>query len=255
MAAISAGEVSGFHAGMCFCSMLTACDRAGDVRRAEEWTGIISAVVGGPDEQPVALHTHCRVAYGSVLCAAGRWPEAEALMIEALGPADAPIQPHRALTVAHLAGLRVEQGRIEEAAELLAPFEDRVTSCAPLARVYLLQGQLDLAAAVLRRGLKELVGDALRAAPLLGLLTEVELRRGDIEAAGAAVEELEAVASTANLPTLRADAAVASARVRCRGGRSARRPAVAGGGQGPSRPRRATVPARSRAPRAGRDHG
>jgi hypothetical protein len=57
--------------------MLTACDRVGDVRRAEEWTGIISSVLGGTGNRPRALHTHCRVAYGSVLSAAGQWSQAE----------------------------------------------------------------------------------------------------------------------------------------------------------------------------------
>ena len=61
-------------AGISFCSMLTACDRAGDVRRAEEWTGIVSGVLAGLGNKPRALHVHCRVAYGSVLCASGRWP-------------------------------------------------------------------------------------------------------------------------------------------------------------------------------------
>ena len=152
------------------------------------------------------LHVHCRVAYGSVLCAAGRWSRAEALMIEALGPADRPNSAHRALTVAHLASLRIEQGRVEEAADLLAPFEDRVTSCGPLARVHLLRGELDLAAAILRRGRKEMIGDVIRVGPLLALLVEVELQRGDIDAARAAAEELAALASDADVAVLRADA-------------------------------------------------
>ena len=42
LAAITAGEVTPIVAGICFCSMLTACDRAGDVRRAQEWTGIVA---------------------------------------------------------------------------------------------------------------------------------------------------------------------------------------------------------------------
>ena len=151
-------------------------------------------MIRGAGDRPRILHTHCRVAYGSVLHTAGRWPEAEASMLEALGPADAPIRPHRELTVAHLAGLRVEQGRIEEAAELLAPFEDRVTSCAPLAQVHLQRGQPDLAVAVLHRGLRELVADALRIGPLLSLLVEAELQRGDIDAATAAVDRLEQLA-------------------------------------------------------------
>ena len=40
LAAISTGEVGPIAAGICFCSMLTACDRTGDIRRAQEWTGI-----------------------------------------------------------------------------------------------------------------------------------------------------------------------------------------------------------------------
>ena len=134
-------------------------------------------------------------------------------MIEALGPADRPNFAHRALTVAHLANLRIEQGRVEEAADLLAPFEDRVTSCGPLARVHLLRGELDLAAAILRRGRKEMIGDVIRAGPLLALLVDVELQRGDIDAARAAAEELAALASDADVVVLRADAAVAEGRV------------------------------------------
>ena len=72
------------------------------------------------------MHTHCRVAYGSVLCATGRWPEAEAQLIDALGPAGSPAIAHRPLAIAHLADLRLDQGRVDEAADLLAPFEDWV---------------------------------------------------------------------------------------------------------------------------------
>jgi DNA-binding CsgD family transcriptional regulator/tetratricopeptide (TPR) repeat protein len=219
LAAISAGEVDIPTAGICFCSMLTACDRAGDVRRAEEWAALVRgllASLGG--DKPRALHTHCRVAYGSVLCAAGRWPEAEALMIEALGPADNPSVAHRALTVAHLAGLRVDQGRVEEAAELLAPFEDWETSCGPLARVHLVRGDADLAAAVARRGAAEMVGDALRVAPLLATLVEAELARGDAAAARAAAADLAALAAAVEVAAVRAEAALAEGRVTAAGG-------------------------------------
>ena len=41
MAAIAAGEVADFGlAGQSFCSMLTGCDRAGDVNRVEEWVRV-----------------------------------------------------------------------------------------------------------------------------------------------------------------------------------------------------------------------
>jgi DNA-binding NarL/FixJ family response regulator len=213
LAAISAGEVSPMVAGVCFCSMLTACDRAGDVRRAQEWTGIVASMIRDLGNRPRVLHTHCRVAYGSVLHAAGRWPEAEASILEALGSADAPTRPHRDVATAHLAGLRIEQGRIEEAADLLAPFEDRVTSCAPLAQVHLKRGSPDLAVAVLQRGLRELVSDALRIGPLLSLLVVAELQRGNLAAASDAVDRLQQIAARADIASLVVDAHVAGARL------------------------------------------
>jgi ATP/maltotriose-dependent transcriptional regulator MalT len=213
LAAISAGEVSPTAAGMCYCSMLSACDRAGDVRRAQEWSGMANDLVRAGGDRPRVLHTHCRLAYGSVLLAAGRWPEAEALMVEALGPVESPAKLHRDLTLAHLAELRIEQGRIEEAAELLAPFEDRIHSCAPLANIHLRRDQPDLAAAVLRRGLSELHGDSLRIAPLLASLVVAELQRGDVGAAGEAADRLDEIAAGVDLATIRADAHLARARV------------------------------------------
>jgi DNA-binding CsgD family transcriptional regulator len=213
LAAISTGEIAFVAASICFCSMLTACDRAGDLSRAEEWHRVVAALIEGIGNKPHVLHTHCRLAYGSVLCAAGRWSEAESLLVDALGPADNPDLCHRALTVAHLASLRLDQGRVEEAAVLLAPFEDQITSCGPLARVHLRRGEPDLAVAVLERGLKELVGDRVRAAPLLALLTDAELQRGDVDAARTAAEELAEIAALSDLDSLRSEAALADARV------------------------------------------
>ncbi len=214
LATISAGGVDWDTAGLCYCSMLTACDRAADMRRAVEWTRIAAQLTDRLGGRLRVMHTHCRVAYGSVLCATGRWPEAEAQLLDALGPDDAPAIAHRPLAVAHLAHLRVDQGRVDEAADLLAPFEEWVTSCAPLARVHRARGELDLAAAVARRGVSEMVGDALRMAPLLSLLVEIELDRGDPAAARVAADELAALAAGVDLAPVHAAAEVADGRVR-----------------------------------------
>lgn len=214
LAAIAAGEVGPGAVGLCFCSMLTACDRTGDVARAEEWTALVTATYAAMAPRPVVMFTHCRVAYGSVLCASGRWQEGEALLVEALGPATAPIASHRSTTVAHLATLRLDQGRVEEAADLLGPFAHRVTSCGPLARVHLARGEPALAAAVLRRGLDELAGDALRRPALLALLVEAELAGGDLEGADTAATELADLAATVDLPALAVLAGRVEARVR-----------------------------------------
>jgi len=79
MASLSAGEVRNpATACMSYCALLAACDRTGDVARAEEWTRVIAETLTEPlGGRPRAMHTHCRLAYGSVLCTAGRWPEGE----------------------------------------------------------------------------------------------------------------------------------------------------------------------------------
>ena len=184
LAAIAAGEVHDMSVvGKSFCSMLSSCDRVGDVRRAEEWTTLVQAMVLDRfNGRPRVLHTHCLAAYGSVLCSAGRWPEAETAMNEVLGPAGSSSFGHRADTAATLALLRVEQGRLDEAAALLEPYEDRIAACVPMARLHLSRNEPGAAAAVLRRGLGALVGDALRGATLLSLLVEAELADGDIDA-------------------------------------------------------------------------
>jgi DNA-binding NarL/FixJ family response regulator len=213
LASVASGAVSPRMSGLCFCSMLSACDRAGDLRRAEQWTSVVDGVLDRLGDRPRPLHTHCRMTYGSVLLAAGRWNEAEALLTEALGGPASPSVTHRALTAAQLARLRVEQGRLAEAEDLLAPYEDSDISSLPLAHIHARRGELDLAAAVLRRTIDELVGDALRVSPLLLLLIDVEVQRGDIDAAQAALDRLLVLAQQVDGEHLAIDAVRGRARV------------------------------------------
>jgi DNA-binding CsgD family transcriptional regulator len=213
LASVSTGAVGPVAAGLSYCAMLAACDRAGDVRRVEQWRSAIDAIPNRTLTKPRALHTHCRMTYGSVLLSAGQWDEAERLLVEALGDPDSPSVTHRALTSSHLARLRLEQGRLAEAEDLLAPFEDQRVSTLPLARLHARRGQRDLAAAVLHRAVDELVGDALRVAPLLTLTIEVELDRGDVAAAQQALDRLSRLAATVDGDHLTGDVARGRARL------------------------------------------
>ena len=215
LAAITAGDVHDPSvAGKSFCSMLSSCDRSGDVRRAEEWIRIVNEVIldrlGG---RPPVLHTHCRLAYGSVLSSVGRWDEAEAAMLEALAPTASGSVGHRIETIARLADLRLDQGRVEEAEQLVATYPDRLAVCGPVARIHLARGEYELAAAAVGAALRELVGDALRRAPLLTLLVEAELGRGDVDAADGAARELAGLAEGTGVPVLEAEAELARGRV------------------------------------------
>jgi DNA-binding NarL/FixJ family response regulator len=215
MAMVMAGEVGDPNiAGLSFCSLLSSCDLVGDVARVDEWSRIVRSVIVDPlGGRPRVLHTHCRLAFGSVLCRAGRWDEAESLLLDVLGPAGSRGSGHRAAASAHLAALRVEQGRLEEAAQLLEPYLDQLCTCLPLARLHLARGEPDLAIAAARRGLRRLRGDALRAASLHSVLVEAELLAGDVEAARRSADDLQALADRAESSELAADAALARARV------------------------------------------
>jgi DNA-binding CsgD family transcriptional regulator len=215
MAALSAGEVQNFSViGKSFCALLSACERTGDVARAEEWIRVITGALTGPfGGRPRATHSHCRLAYGSVMCTAGQWSEGEAAIVEVLGPAGSAYLSHRAEAAARLASLRLLQGRVEEAAQLLRPFEDRPSSCEPLARVHFLNGDVDLAGAVARRGLDAAGKDRLREAALRSVLVELELARDAVPAATAHANALQELAEVTDSTVLRAEAALARGRV------------------------------------------
>jgi DNA-binding CsgD family transcriptional regulator len=232
LAAATSGELGDLaQVGKCYCAMLAACDRCGELRRALEWTAEVARLIDRLDVRPRILHTHCRSVYGSLLSVIGRWPEAEEAMLDALSPQASQAINHRVETSAHLAELRLRQGRITEAEELLRPFEDYVDCCAPLARLHLAQGRANLAAAVIERGLSELVGDQVRSVPLLALLVEVDLARDDLDAATDTVSRLHGLADEADWPLLFSEASLAAAKVAAKTGDTKRALAFLNGAQ------------------------
>ena len=134
-------------------------------------------------------------------------------MLEALGPNASRSVTHRIDVTARLAELRLDQGRIEEAARLVEPHAEQVVMCTPRARIHVSRGEHDLAVAVAGRGLRELVGDAARRGPLLALTVQAELGRGDPEAADRAGLELAALAENTDSAALHGEAALARGRV------------------------------------------
>jgi DNA-binding CsgD family transcriptional regulator len=143
----------------------------------------------------------------------GRWSEAEVAILDALGPSASQALVHRVEATARLAELRLLQGRVEEAAALLAPYEDCLACYGPLARLHLATGEPDLAAAAIERARRELVGDRLREGPLLALLVQVEVARDALDAADRAADALALVAAEVEGPVLAAEASLAAGRV------------------------------------------
>ena len=81
MAAVASGEVVRVGpAGEIYCRLLSACERATDVRRAEQWLGAATRFEAWGDFVPPTCRTH----YGGILIALGCWEEAERQLLAAI---------------------------------------------------------------------------------------------------------------------------------------------------------------------------
>jgi DNA-binding NarL/FixJ family response regulator len=185
------------------CCLISACDRTGDLARLEEWLVATRAAephVLGPNAPPNLTLAHCQSQFGTLLCHAGRWSEAEAALRRVTRESE-PVHFHmRAMARSGLALLRVEQGRLAEAGELLDGLEHRWEVQQPLARLHQARGDHDLAAAVARQAARALGTDHLRRPPLLAVLVDAELSRGNLDAAREAADAMAADVLTAPQP-------------------------------------------------------
>jgi DNA-binding CsgD family transcriptional regulator/uncharacterized protein HemY len=192
MAAVAGGEVVGIDAiGSIYCRLLGACERATDVRRAEEWIAAARRfVVWGDFVAPT-----CRLHYGGILMAVGRWAEAEKELLAAARVFERGYRGMRAAPLIRLAGLRVRQGRFEEAERLLEGSESRAPARQLLAEIALARGDLALAEDRARLCLEGEDVSSPACAPLLELLVQIHVTRGELDAAREPLERLQAIAT------------------------------------------------------------
>jgi DNA-binding CsgD family transcriptional regulator len=213
MAAATGGEVKSLWAiADVFCNTLTACERASDFERAEQWCQVVTEFVRKHGCQP--MFPFCNVTYGMILMATGRWEEAERELLLAVDAFSAGQRAMRVLAVGYLADLWIRQGRAEEARALLEEYPEHPLALRPAVRLLIADGQAALAAAMLERRLAAVGTDSLLAAPVLGLLVEACLAVGDSEKAIPAAEALVKLANAAGQPALEAEALFATGRAR-----------------------------------------
>jgi DNA-binding CsgD family transcriptional regulator len=212
MAAASAGRVRNVHTlGEAYCNLIVACTSAGEWERAAEWCELVDGFARAHDATP--LLGACRTVHADVLLATGRWPEAERALESALAAHARYVPAMGAPTVATMAELRIGQGRLPEAEQLLAGREEHPSSLRALAQLRLAEGQPQLAAALLERGLMAAEGDEMRAAQLLAPLVDARLACGDSEGAEADARRLQELATSSGIRLVGARADLAAARV------------------------------------------
>jgi DNA-binding CsgD family transcriptional regulator len=184
------------------CTMLEACETTGDARRAAEWLRVVddfSARYGCP-----FLYATCRAHYGGLLVARGRWTEAERELDAAIRMSGGAGPVPRALALARLSGLRLRQGRLEEAEELATDCDDALLA----AELLLARGEAAAAVTRLQAGLAAGVSAADESA-VLACLVEALLTVGGPDAAVPVLERLAQLgaADPAGLPAVRVSTA------------------------------------------------
>src|SRR5919202_1867678 len=124
------------------CRMIESYDRCANFQRAVQWLREADRFIeryGCP-----YLNVTCRAHYGGVLFVTGDWHSAEEELRAALELSGDAMPALRGEALARLAELRLAQGRIEEAEQLLAGFEDHEAAAGVGGRVYFLLGQTPL---------------------------------------------------------------------------------------------------------------
>ena len=212
LAAVAGGEVDDFSAlEEIFCQLFSACEHAHDVARADQWIRVGDAIA--QRRNLPAVSAFCRTHYGGVLTAAGRWPEADATLTEAVRLWGLGFGSMRDGALVRLADLRVRQGRFEEAERLLDGLDVNADTAHSLAAIHLARGDMMLARDVLERALDELDAATTAAVPLLAVLVEVHIAAGAPADANAAAETIVLCASGSTSDYLAAAAALARGRI------------------------------------------
>lgn len=194
------------------CSLVAACERAGDAGRLEQWGRIVAGFVARRAELP--LLTFCRTCNAELLAAAGHRTEAERELVASA--ASLREGGHRSRCVdpaVKLAEVRLLQGRLEEASALLDGREQLPESTVPAADLDLARGDTALAIARLLRRINAVGRGSLLATPLLGRLLEAQLAAGDLDGARATLADLVAAADESGHPLLIAHAELGAGRV------------------------------------------
>jgi len=204
MAAVTAGELTPIPTGIVYCGVIVACEDVYELRRAREWT---AALARWCERQPdlIAFTGRCHVHRAQLMRLQGQWPDALEELGRAGRPATARSNQDAAARACYLEGevhrLRGEYAEAEDAYRRAGALGLEPQPGWALLR--LARGNVDAAAAAIRRVVSETTAEASRAA-ILPAYAEIMLAINDFDAARAACGELAEISERCDSDLLRA---------------------------------------------------
>lgn len=212
MAAASAGRVRNVHTlAEAYCNLIEGCATAGEWERGAEWCELVEDFARTHRTAP--LFGACRTIHADVLLATGHWLQAEVALETALETHARFVPQMSAPAVVALAELRVRQGRLLDAEQLLAGGAEQPGRLRALALLRMAEGRPSESVTLLERAVRGITDHPVRQAQLLAPLVDARLACSDLRGAAAALADLRAVAGGAGIRLVSAVADLATARV------------------------------------------
>ena len=206
------GRLRPYTTGKVYCSLISACEQLGDLRRAAEWT---DATLRWSESHPLAMWPGiCRVHHASLLQMQGEWDAAEREARRACDELDGFHVPNAAAGYVEIGEIRRRLGDLDGAEEAFGKAEELCGQrSAGLALLRLAQRRIDAATAIISGMLAEQTWSRLARAKLLPARVQIAVAAGQLDEAAEAADELDEIASEFESPALSAAALTARGRL------------------------------------------
>jgi len=206
------GRLGPYSTGKVYCSLISACEELGDLRRAAEWT---DETARWAEEHPFAIFPGiCRVHRAVVLGRQGSFADAEREALQACGELVTSHLPNAVTAFMEVGDIRRRLGDLAGAEEAFARAEELSgRTCVGAALLRLAQGRVEEARRIVTGCLVDQPANRPGRVDLLRATVQIAVAADDLAMAARSVGELETIVETYDSVYARASALLARGRL------------------------------------------